>query len=208
MYAIIGIYISLPFVKCMIDKMGKDEDILFVILWLIVNGILKNINIGNHYFIPIISGTYYLGYFIIGYLIIKYKKELYKLFNNKYLIFISFILFTLVILLTFNFSLYLGKHYTKLLTYSNIFIMISSLLCFIYLYFNIGDKEYKIISKLSNFSFGIYLIHGIILDNIMKLVPYKKIISFVGIPFILFIVIFITYIIVGLLKKTHISKYL
>lgn len=26
MYAIIGIYISLPFVKCMVDKMGLEED--------------------------------------------------------------------------------------------------------------------------------------------------------------------------------------
>ena len=45
MYAIIGIYISLPFVKCMVDKMGKDEDKLFVILWLIFNGILSYIYI-------------------------------------------------------------------------------------------------------------------------------------------------------------------
>ena len=33
------------------------------------NGILKGLNIGNIYFIPIISGTYYLGYFVIGYIL-------------------------------------------------------------------------------------------------------------------------------------------
>lgn len=80
MYAIIGIYIALPFIKCMIDKMGKEEDKLFVILWIIFNGILKGFDIGNTYLVPIISGTYYLGYFIIGHMIIKYydyieKKE-------------------------------------------------------------------------------------------------------------------------------------
>ena len=80
MYAIIGIYISLPFIKCMIDKMGKEEDKLFVILWLIFNGILKGLNIANTYLIPIISGTYYLGYFIIGHMIIK---------NDDFIIFYS-----------------------------------------------------------------------------------------------------------------------
>lgn len=208
MYAIIGIYISLPFVKCMVDKMGKDEDTLFVILWIIVNGILKNINVGNHYLIPIISGTYYLGYFIIGYLVIKYKEDLSKKINNRFFLLIPSLLFIIIIVLTFYLSMKTGKHYTKLLTYSNVFIMISSLLSFIYLYFNISDKENKIISKLSTLSFGIYLTHGIILDYIMKLIPYQKICSFIGIPIILLIVTFIAYIVVSLLKKTYILKYL
>lgn len=208
MYAIIGIYISLPFIKCMIDKMGKDEDKLFVILWIIINGILKSINIGNHYLIPVISGTYYLGYFIIGYLIIKYKDYLSKKMNNKIMLIISIFMFLIIISTTYYFSISTGKHYTNLLTYSNIFIIISSLLCFIYFYLNISDKEYKLISILSNLSFGIYLVHGIVLDYIMKLIPYHKINSFIGIPIILIFVTFITCIIVSLLKKTYISKFL
>lgn len=208
MYAIIGIYISLPFIKCMVDKMDKDEDRLFVILWITINGILKNINIGNHYLVPIISGTYYLGYFIIGYLVIKYKDNLSKIIKNKYLLLIPIVSFIIIIFFTFYLSMNSGKHYTKLLTYSNVFIMVSSLLCFIFIYFNVSDKENIIISKLSFLSFGIYLTHGIILDYIMKLIPYQKICSFIGIPIILLIVTFIAYIIVSLLKKTYISKYL
>ena len=208
MYAIIGIYIALPFIKCMVDKMSKEEDKLFVILWLIFNGILKCLNIGNTYLIPIISGTYYLGYFVIGYMIIKYYNYINKKRNNKLLLVTSIISFVSVIILTYFISIDCDKHFTKLLTYSNFLIMIASLSSFIYLYFNIKDKENIIISKLSNLSFGIYLFHGIILDFIMKLIPYKNIYSYIGIPVILVVVIFITSIIVGMLKKTGISRYL
>ena len=208
MYAIIGIYISLPFIKCMVDKMGKDEDKLFVILWLIFNGVLKGLNIGNTYLVPIISGTYYLGYFIIGYMIIKYYDYINKNKNNMLLLIITIVSFITVIISTYFISVNNGKHFTKLLTYSNFLIMIASLSSFIYLYFNIKDKENIIVSKLSNLSFGIYLFHAIILDAIMKLIPYKNINSCTSIPVILVAVISITSIIVNTLKKTGISRYL
>ena len=208
MYAIIGIYVSLPFIKCMVDKMGKDEDKLFVILWLIFNGIFKGLNIGNTYLVPIISGTYYLGYFIIGHIIIKYYDRIKRNKNNKLLLITTIISFIIVIILTYFISINNGKHFTKLLTYSNALIMIASLSSFIYLYFNIKDKEYMIISKLSNLSFGIYLFHAIILDFIMKLLPYQNIYSYIGIPVILIIVVFITSVIVNILKKTYVSRYL
>jgi len=208
MYAIIGIYIALPFIKCMVDKMRKEEDKLFVILWLMFNGILKCLNIGNTYLIPIISGTYYLGYFVIGYMIIKYYNHINKRKNNKLLLITIILTFTIVVISTYFISINSDKHFTKLLTYSNVLIMIASLSSFIYLYFNIKNKKNIIISKLSNLSFGIYLFHGIILDFIMKLIPYKNIYSYIGIPLILVVVIFITSIIVSMLKKTGISRYL
>ena len=192
MYAIIGIYISLPFVKCMVDEMGKEEDKLFVILWLIFNGIFKGLNIGNTYLIPIISGTYYLGYFIIGYMITKHYDYIKKKKNNNLLLITAIISFIIVVIST----------------YSNIIIMVASLSSYIYLYFNIKNKENKIISNLSNLSFGIYLFHGIILDYLMKLIPYKDICSCIGIPIILIIIVFITSLIVSIFKKTFISKYL
>ena len=208
MYAIIGIYIALPFIKCMVDKMGKDEDRLFVILWLIFNGVLKFLNVGNTYLIPIISGTYYLGYFVIGYMIIKYYNYINKKKNNRLLLITIILSLTIVVISTYFISIINGKHFTKMLTYSNVLIMLASLSSFIYLYFNIKNKENVIISKLSNLSFGIYLFHGIILDFIMKLIPYKDIYSYIGIPLILVIVIFITSLIVSMLKKTGISRFL
>jgi len=202
MYAIIGIYISLPFIKCMVDKMSKEEYKLFIILWILFNGVLKGINVANIYLIPIISGTYYLGYFIIGHMIIKYSNYINKNKNNTFLLIITFLIFIVIIISTYFISIYNNNHFTKLFTYSNALMMIASISSFIYLYFNIKDKEIRIISKLSNLSFEIYLFHGIILDYIMMLIPYKDICSFIIIPIILIIVTFITIIIVSILKKS------
>jgi len=208
MYAIFGIYIALPFIKCMVDNMGKEEDKLFVILWILFNGILKGLNIWNTYLIPIISGTYYLGYFIIGYIFLKYYTYINKYKNNKLLLMTIILSFTIVVTSTYFISINNGKHFTKLLTYSNILTMIASLSSFMYLYFNVEDKENKMISKISNLSFGIYLFHGIILDYVMRIIPYENICSFIGIPIILIIVTTLTSGIVSILKKTCISKYL
>lgn len=208
MYAIIGIYIALPFIKCMVDKMGKEEDKLFVILWLIFNGVLKWLNIGNIYLIPIISGTYYLGYFIIGHMIMKYYDYIRKNKNDKLLLITTIIIMFIAVVVTFYISIDKGKHFTKLFTYSNALIMIASLSSFIYLYFNLKNKEYIIISKLVNLSFGIYLFHGIVLDVIMKFIPYKNICSYIGIPFILIIVILNTSILVNVFKKIFMDKLL
>ena len=208
MYAIVSIYIALPFIKCMVDKMGKEEDKLFVVLWIMFNGVLKKINIGSTYLIPIINGTYYLGYFVIGYIIIKHHDFVSENKDNRLLLITTILSYVIVITLTYYISINNDKHFTNLLTYSNVLMIIASLSSFIYLYFNIEDKENIIISKLSNLSFGIYLLHGIILDFIMKLIPYKSICSFIGIPFALIIVTSITSIIVIILKKTYISKYL
>ena len=141
-------------------------------------------------------------------MIIKYYNYINKKKNNKLLLIIMFSIFIIVVFFTYFISIYNDKHFTKLLTYSNCLIMIVSLSSFIYLYFNIKNKENIIISKLSELSFGIYLFHGIILDFIMKFVPYKDIYSYIGIPLILVIDFSITSIIVSILKKTSISKYL
>ena len=70
------------------------------------------------------------------------------------------------------------------------------------------NKTNGIITHLSHLSFGIYLIHGIILNVIMKYIPYNNITSFVGIP-ILLIILAISSLIVTLIKKNKfISDYL
>lgn len=208
-YAIIGIYISLPFVKCMVDNMSREQDKFFVILWIIFNGLLKHIGITKYYRIPIVDGTYYLGYFIIGYLIIKHSKEIEEKAKNTVLIIMSFVSFAMIIVITYFVSVNKGKHFTGLLSYSNIFIILASLSVFILIYFNADDKENKYIAKLSQLSFGVYLTHGIILDLLMKIFPYKNINSFIGIPLLLFFILFFSSLTVELVKRNKlIDQYL
>lgn len=201
MYAIIALYISLPFIKRMVDNLNRREEKLFVLLWLGMNGLLNLIDIKVSYQIPVVSGTYYLGYFIIGYLIRKYKDQFpFKKYNIP-LIIVTVLSFACTIILTYIHSINENTNDKTLLTYSNILCMIPSLAIFILVYFNRTNRESKIIRFLSKYSFGIYLIHGILLNITMNYFDYVHINSFFGIPFSATIIFLSSLIVVYMLKK-------
>lgn len=206
LYAIIGIYIVLPFIKNMVDNMNKFEDILFISLWLIFNGVCYVLGIKFTYQIPIITGTYYLGYFVIGHIIYKYKDKInFKKYNIFYILGIIIPLI-IIIYLTYTKSLNKNTFYTSYLAYKSIFMMIMSISSYLLIYFNISNKPNKIISNIASKSFGIYLIHGIILDLIMKYSNYTDVISFIGIPIYTLIIFIVTYVIVFIIHKIPYMK--
>ena len=210
MYAIISLYIALPFIKCLVDGMDQKLDKMFIILWIVLNGggyLLKvYTNIEFNYLVPIISGTYYLGYFICGYLILKYREQIdFKKYNILWIIILSISLL-LTITLSYAHSMSNNVYYDNFLAYRSIFIMLSSISSFILIYFNISNKKSKIVSLISPYSFGVYLIHGILLNVLMNLVPYQKIISFIGIPICVIILSVLSVMVVVLLKKIPVLK--
>ena len=208
MYAIIALYIALPFIKAMIDNMDEHLDKLFVILWLFFNGVLYLVKfkVNITYPVPIVSGTYYLGYFIIGYLILKYKDKIdYKKYN-WHLILISLLCFITNIFLTYFLSQKRGYSFTSLLAYRNILMMIPSLAIFILIYFNRKNRENKFIEFISPYSFGIYLVHGILLNVLMNYFDYIHIISFVGIPICTIILLLASLLVVYILKKVPLLR--
>ena len=69
LYAIIALYIVLPFINKLAKNLDKKEENYFILLWFIFCGIYNNIgNMAhtNYYVLPIVAGGYYLGYFMIG----------------------------------------------------------------------------------------------------------------------------------------------
>ena len=200
MYALLGIYIALPFIKGMVDSMGEREDRLFIILWLAFTE-LKRKGYVRAYPVPIISGTYYLGYFMIGYILVKYKDKIdYKKYT-PHLAALALASTGYVIFTSYRRYLATGKHYTTLLTYSNIYSMVTALRVFLLIYAWASDKESKVINKLSYLSFGIYLFHGLVLDVIMKAVPYTNINCFIGRPCLVAVILAVTCVIVSVVKK-------
>lgn len=93
MYAILGIYIALPFIQNMCKNLTEEQENLFLKLWMLLSGLgviyvplaryLTKSDIDITYPIPIINATYYLGYFISGHILYK-KYENVK--NNKKII--------------------------------------------------------------------------------------------------------------------------
>lgn len=211
LYAIIALYAVLPFIKAMVDGMDEHLDKLFVILWLAFTGLAYLLKLWIHldfeYPLPIVAGTYYLGYFVVGYLIYKYKDKInYKKYNLLNII-ILLVSLGVTIGLTLYFSNLRDKYYSLYLAYRSLFMILASLETFILLYTNLPNKEYSLISFASKYSFGVYLIHGMLLNVLMEnLLAYKDIISFVGIPIGFVILASISLFVVFILKKVPILK--
>lgn len=121
LYVMIGLYIALPFIKVMVDHMDEKLDKKFLCLWLFFNGFLYTVkyffSFDLKYFVPIINGTYYFGYFIVGHMILKYKDRIdYSKYNSK-LNFLMFVNVSLIYFLTVHDSILADDYVDKYLKY-------------------------------------------------------------------------------------------
>lgn len=184
MYAIISLYIALPFICKMSLNLTKGEENLFILLWLILSGggfILELILDKNiTYEVPIISGTYYLGYFLCGHILYDRIKRLknckiYKKYNIHLLA--IFIISNLIILIaSLIASNVLNTYYKDLFTYTSIFTSLCALSSFALILINVNIKSEKSIKCMNNIlplSLGIYLVQCIFIDIIKEYINLK-----------------------------------
>lgn len=206
MYAIIGIYIALPFIQNMCKNLSKTEENLFIGLWMFFVGIVYIINLKLKtevsYPIPIIQATYYLGYFIVGHFLSKRVNELNLKKWNKYLWLIPIVCFAIIILSTCNLSFKYDKYYKSMLGYRSIFYMLSSISIFLLFIINKEKfKENKLVLSISNLSFGIYLMHPIFQNIITNHINIIEQSSYIFIPIYSLIIFILTYLSCFIIKK-------
>jgi surface polysaccharide O-acyltransferase-like enzyme len=220
LYALIGIYLVLPFIRKMLINLDFKEEMLFVKLWVSLVGgfyllrlILQifKINTTITYPVPIIQGTYYLGYFILGYIIYRYIDKI-KI-SNKLLGLAAGLSLIITIIGTFIVSLIMGSYYEGLFAYRSLFYIIASSSIFVYVLKNKEDIITKrvtlVIDLISPYSFGIYLIHVIFLNMLMLTIEMHNITALVGIPTYTIILFAISYLSIYLLKKIkHVKEIL
>ncbi|MBQ0065418.1 MAG: acyltransferase family protein [Firmicutes bacterium] len=210
LYAIICLYIALPYIKLMTDNMDEKMEIKFIKQWLFFSGFVYAckffIGVDPKYLVPIISGTYYLGYFMIGYFIVKHKEDIdYKKYNIYYIL--SIILCaSILISLTYFHSISTNSYIEKYLTYKNLFMNVISISSFLLIYSNIEDRKYKLVHFLSPYSFGVYLVHGMIMNVVMRHNHYQSLSPLFMIPLSSLLIFSIALPIVWGLKKVPILK--
>ena len=186
MYAIIGIYIALPFIQNMCKNLTKEQENLFLVLWMFFSGgivifvplarMITNSNIDISYPIPIINAAYYLGYFISGHILYeRYHKEQNNPKNNIIYLLIFTAATLITIMVTYILSIKNNSVYDSFLWYRSIFIVIASFMIFLLVITNEGVFKHKVISNISSLSFGVYLIHIIFIILLKK---YFNIISY------------------------------
>ena len=216
MYAIIGLYIALPFIQNMCKGMDKYQENLFLILWVCFSGLISIVvpisrgithtSVDISYPIPIINAAYYLGYFVAGHILYERFKN-YKVNRKVNLICLFTYILSTLIMISVTYILSVNKHgvFDSMLWYRSIFTIISSASIFILIVMNEGSFKSKFILKLSKLSFGVYLLHDIFVIFIkgnINIINYNPLI----IPIVTLIIYLISLLFVYVLNKIPILK--
>ena len=217
MYAIIGIYIALPFIQNMCKNLNREQENLFLILWILLSGLvvlyvplarlITKTNVDIEYPIPIINAAYYVGYFISGHILYERYRNIKSDKKKNILYLLGYLIPTLITCLsTYFISIYNGSVYDSMFWYRSIFTIISSFSLFILVIINEDKFQNKYILKLSGLSFGVYLIHVIFLEIIKENFKFINYSSVIIIPVITLLIYIISLMCSYILKKIPVIR--
>lgn len=208
MYMIIELYLIAPFLSRLVACL-TDKEILYFIILCVFFVQLKD-SIGTKLDTSFISrmgrdflGSY-LSYFLFGYLVIHRKLSLSKIYQ--------YMLFIIPIIVCVSVELYSKSYIARFHWYSNsIFVVVSGfgLILILKDIFH-TVKEIKLFTLLSKLSFGIYLIHIVILYAIRRI--GNDVLADMGLAgklsFLFITTMFFSCVITWLLSKNKYTKYL
>ena len=217
MYAIIGIYIALPFIQNMCKNMSRELENIFLFLWFTFSGLIvisvpliryiTKSDIDVTYPIPIINSAYYLGYFIIGHIIYeRFKDANATLKKNLLCIGVYFASTFVSIFVTCFMSAKTGAAFEPMTWYRSIFIALAASAAFILIIINKNKFKAEIILTFSARSFGIYLIHILFLNHITDSINILKLDPIFAIPLLTIIVYALSFIASFALSKIPLIK--
>ncbi|EJQ54879.1 hypothetical protein IEQ_00219 [Bacillus cereus BAG6X1-2] len=189
MYAIIPLYILSPLLKKMVDSLSKDLIKYMLILWFTVSSLLPTIavlvpdklkpifTLYPNFDMNFLGG--YIGYFLLGYYLMTYEKKV----SKRLLLSIIVIDTLLIILGTWYETVKIGEYSEDFKAYVRVYevILSGSIFLFVKEYFrnySMKSSMFKWIQVLSSFSFGVYLMHNLVvvyIGNKLNLWPAQSI---------------------------------
>ena len=210
MYMILGIYLTTPIVKIFIRHARQQDIIYFLILWFYVSFIVKlMVNyIGVSFNIELFHVTNYIGFYVLGYYLSHFDL---KKIGGKISIFITTIGMCLTFFLTYFFTIRDGGVFHDFwYNYHTFGVLLSAvgifLICKRYL---AKIKIGVLFHSLSRLSFGIYLVHILVMwifaDTVI--IPiHASFHSTLSIPMILIFVIVVSGLITFVIRKIPILR--
>lgn len=201
LYMLIGLYLVTPLINIAILKIS-NKNLWKISILLMLFGIINSGYdlIANNQPFFILWFVNYLGYFILGYAI---KGRNFKI-SSKMLFIIYIISGILICLLSYWSAKYYGNIYFY--SYLSPFVIIGSLS--IYILFQKLDIKENPLSKISQLTFGIYLIHAGILQVFTSFLRKLDIHNFdnpiLGIPIKFSVTFVISAIVIYFLQKSRI----
>lgn len=216
LYTYLGILIMLPFLQILARNMKKKHFLYFIAISILLEGTLPmfdklntSFSISEYFDLPLYS--MYISYLYIGYYIQNYMKIDKKSFYIS--IFLFFSTLFIITLISYSKLLNNNKIFTILENIAYLPVIIMSICFFIIIKYiiestNINSTVDLLIRKLSQTTFGIYLLSDFFINRIDFIYEYlSKTISNIISLFIYELVIFlIGFFITVLLRKISIFK--
>ena len=206
LYVLVAIYLVMPLLQALVRGMGEKLEAFFLTLggiWMVALYVMSYLHLDIYYDLPIFGDKSYIYYFFLGYFIVKYLDRIHV--KNLYL-WLAFIGGNVVnIVLTVIKYFAIGKHWDFLLAYGNPLTIISAAAFFILILKN-GKGYSKLLQTFCSCSFGIYLIHVMIINIYNKHVPLSTFPVYLGFPIMAVVVSGVSFLAVYLLRKVPVIK--
>ncbi len=187
LYAILGMYIALPFFQLLFKKTSRRLMEYFCLLWgffLTLYYVLALADMEFTYTVPMVGNSSYLGYFVMGYIMRNFSKD-YKL-GTKTCFGIVLIVGLINVALTCYGTVTTGDHEEIYFQYRNPLIAICSLGVFTGIIEHgriaFTEAQKSIMQMISRHSFTIYLSHIIFLDIVKEELEPFDLPGWIGIP--------------------------
>jgi surface polysaccharide O-acyltransferase-like enzyme len=212
MYTILGLYLITPLLKILVHNATKRDVEYFLGLWIFASIMLKLMVylVGFSFSIELFFVTKFVGYFVLGYYLFKYQ------LTKRNIVF-SLISLVIGLLGTFFLTYYGttnndGKLDQYWYEYHSITVFMISVGIFTLFKDLLFKAKQDINSKLNWFSqasFGIYLVHLLVLNTLLSTIIGKvwdHLHPIIGIPVNVAIVIIISAIITFIIQKIPVLK--
>ena len=183
MYALIPLYILSPFIKKLIDSLGRDLVVYLLAIWLFFSSLLPTVGnllpasyrpivtLDPRYDLTFMAG--YAGYFIIGYYLMRMKRAV----PTGLLASVAGAAVVCVALGTWWKTSGAGHYVEIFKTYTGIFVVVLS--CALFLLVKellrrrqLGRVARTVVGYLAPLAFGVYLVHNLIVDLLSRLIQW------------------------------------
>lgn len=214
LYAMIPIYLVLPFFQVMCRGMSMKLEKVFLVVataTVLLNYLLRLIGQEAYYDLPLIGDRAYAYYVFVGYYIYKYRRHIRLSQKAAGIICVCGLAAAFGITLAVTVSQ--GSHYEGALTYETPFIVIAAAAFFLLMlrlkeaHFVPGERVQKWIDLFCGCSFGIYLIHILFLDNYKKYVEPWELSAWIAVPALVISIGAVSFVCIWLLRKTKAGKW-
>ena len=213
LYAMIPIYLVLPFFQVMCRHMDLKLEKAFLIVTtaaVLFNYLLWIMGGEAYYDLPLIGDRIYAWYIFIGYYLFKYRRHI--RLRQRTAGILCVVSLALAFFVTWGITSATGTHYEDALTYACPLIAVGSCSFFLFIIragrakLQFGERTKKLINLFCGCSFGIYLIHILFLDNYKKYMRPEDLSAWIAVPALVFGIAAASFVCVWALRRTKIGR--